>query len=109
MNEHQPLVSIALCTYNGEKFLKEQLDSILNQTYTNLEVVVTDDVSTDGTKSILEDYAAKDNRVKVFFSHYIRLFSFLCHAPVPPMLLFCAIYTHKSSKTLKNFGIFNTF
>ena len=68
MNQLQLLVSIALCTYNGERFLKEQIDSILNQTYTNTEIIVTDDASTDGTKNILENYAAKDSRVKVFFN-----------------------------------------
>ena len=68
MHQHQPLVSIVLCTYNGERFLKAQLDSILNQTYPNTEVIITDDASTDGTKSILEDYTAKDNRIKIFFN-----------------------------------------
>ena len=61
-------VSIVLGTYNGEKFLKEQLDSIINQTYTNMEIVVTDDASTDGTKNILDDYAKKDNRIKIYFN-----------------------------------------
>jgi len=68
MNQQQPLVSIVLGTYNGERFLKEQLDSILNQTYPNTEIVISDDASTDGTRSILEDYAAKDSRIRVFFS-----------------------------------------
>ncbi len=54
----QPLVSIAMATYNGEKYLQEQLDSIYNQTYKNIEVIVTDDCSTDGTVEILERYAA---------------------------------------------------
>jgi len=51
------LVSVALATYNGEKYLKEQLDSIYAQTYKNIEVVVTDDGSADGTVEILEQYA----------------------------------------------------
>ena len=50
------LVSIALATYNGEKYLKEQLDSIYNQTYKNIEVIVTDDCSSDGTHDILNYY-----------------------------------------------------
>jgi len=53
------LVSIAMATYNGEKFLCEQLDSIYNQTYKNIEVVVCDDCSTDKTAEILEKYRQK--------------------------------------------------
>ena len=53
------LVSIAMATYNGEKFLREQLDSIYNQTYKNIEVVVCDDCPTDGTAQILEEYKQK--------------------------------------------------
>ena len=50
------LVSIAMTTYNGEKFLTEQLDSIYYQTYKNIEVVICDDCSTDKTIEILEEY-----------------------------------------------------
>lgn len=53
------LVSIAMATYNGEKYLKEQLDSIYNQTYNNIEVIVCDDCSTDNTVAILKEYAEK--------------------------------------------------
>ena len=42
-------VSVVICTYNGERYLREQLDSILAQTYPVFEVVVQDDCSTDGT------------------------------------------------------------
>jgi len=45
-----------MATYNGANYLKEQLDSIYNQTYKNIEVIVTDDCSTDGTVEILEQY-----------------------------------------------------
>lgn len=51
------LISIAMATYNGEKYLREQLDSIYNQTYKNLEIIVCDDCSSDGTVQILEEYA----------------------------------------------------
>ena len=53
------LVSVALATYNGERYLKEQLDSIYNQTYKNIEVIVSDDKSTDSTTNILEHYKQK--------------------------------------------------
>lgn len=54
-NKH--LISIAMATYNGEKYLREQLESIYAQTYKNIEVVVTDDGSSDKTVEILEEYA----------------------------------------------------
>ena len=54
--KHLPLVSIAVCTYNGEKYLREQLDSLVFQTYKNLEIIVVDDCSSDQTISILEKY-----------------------------------------------------
>ncbi len=54
-----PLVSIALCTYNGAKYLAQQLDTLVNQTYEPVEIVVVDDCSTDETFAILSDYAAK--------------------------------------------------
>lgn len=49
-------VSIVICTYNGEKYLREQLDSVLAQTYPLLEILIQDDCSTDGTWAILEEY-----------------------------------------------------
>ena len=51
-----PKISVCLCTYNGEKYLREQIDSILNQTYTNIELIICDDKSTDNTVNILEEY-----------------------------------------------------
>ncbi|WP_225865833.1 glycosyltransferase family 2 protein [Dyadobacter aurulentus] len=61
-----PEISIALCTYNGQDFLPEQLDSILNQSVTDWEIVVIDDCSTDQTWSILEKYAAADTRFRLY-------------------------------------------
>lgn len=54
-----PLVSVVIATYNGERFLQEQLDSIIQQTYPNIEIIAVDDCSTDNTASILGEYAAK--------------------------------------------------
>ncbi|QEC51993.1 glycosyltransferase involved in cell wall biosynthesis [Anseongella ginsenosidimutans] len=62
----KPLVSIAMCTYNGETHLKEQLDSILGQRYPSLEVVIVDDASTDGTMRILEAFRDQDSRIRLF-------------------------------------------
>ena len=54
-----------MCTYNGEKFLREQMDSILAQTYPLHEIIVCDDCSTDGTMDILQEYAARCPIVQV--------------------------------------------
>lgn len=61
-----PLVSVALCTYNGAAYLREQLDTILRQTHKHLEVVVVDDASTDDTMQILKEYAGKDHRIQLY-------------------------------------------
>ncbi len=61
-----PLVSICIPTYNGSKFIKETLDSAISQTYNNLEIVITDDCSTDNTIEICYEYAKKDSRIKVY-------------------------------------------
>lgn len=50
-------VSIVLCTCNGERFLREQLDSLRGQSYGNIEILVNDDASNDGTVEILEEYS----------------------------------------------------
>ena len=60
---YNPLVSIALASYNGEKFIRQQLDSILKQTYEDIEVIVSDDGSTDATISILDEYSKGDKRI----------------------------------------------
>lgn len=62
------LVSIALCTYNGESFIEEQLNSILRQRYQHLEIIICDDASTDGTRSLLLRYAGVDERIKLLFN-----------------------------------------
>lgn len=62
MNE---LISIVVPVYRVEMYLHECVDSILNQTYRNLEVILVDDGSPDGCPEICDEYAAKDERVKV--------------------------------------------
>ncbi len=51
-----PLISIILCTFNGEAFLEEQLRSLLAQTYPNIEIIISDDDSIDGTMNLLQKY-----------------------------------------------------
>lgn len=62
-----PLVTIVICTYNGEAFLRETLESVLSQTYSNIEVVVVDDGSKDGTPAIINEYAKKYLNIRPFF------------------------------------------
>jgi len=59
-------VSIVVCTFNGSRYLRPQLDSLLAQTYPVAEIIVQDDGSTDDTMSILADYAANHPSIKVF-------------------------------------------
>lgn len=62
----QPLVSIALCTFNGAAYIRQQLDSITDQTYTNLEIIICDDASADDTIKIIEEYRVREPRIKLF-------------------------------------------
>ena len=59
-------IDVLMATYNGEKFVKEQIESILNQTYKNIRLIISDDCSKDNTVSILKEYEKKDNRVKIY-------------------------------------------
>lgn len=59
-------ISIITPTYNSLQFIEETIQSILNQTYSNWELLITDDCSTDGTRELLKQYASKDNRIKIF-------------------------------------------
>ena len=60
------LISIAMCSYNGERFIKEQIDSILYQTYSNFELIITDDCSSDKTIEIIKNYQENDKRIKLY-------------------------------------------
>lgn len=59
----QDLISIVIPVYNGESFLRENIECILNQTYTNLEIIYICDMCTDNTVSILQEYASLDSRL----------------------------------------------
>ena len=63
-----PIISVMLCAYNAEKYIREAVDSILAQTFTNFELVIVDDGSTDGTRTIIQSY--DDTRVRVIFSQH---------------------------------------
>ena len=64
---NNPKISIGLPVYNGENFLRRRLDSLLSQTYSNFEIIISDNASTDATQKICQEYSSKDPRIK-----YIR-------------------------------------
>jgi glycosyltransferase involved in cell wall biosynthesis len=60
------MISVAMAAYNGGKFIAEQIDSILAQTYQDFEIVICDDCSTDNTWDVIQQYVAKDDRIKAY-------------------------------------------
>ncbi|WP_455677335.1 glycosyltransferase family 2 protein [Pseudoscardovia suis] len=60
-----PLVTVVVPAYNAERYLTQCIESIRSQEYQNLEIIIVDDGSTDGTRQICEDFSAKDSRVVV--------------------------------------------
>lgn len=87
-------VDILLATYNGEKYLREQLDSILNQTYTDFNLIISDDCSTNiETIQILKEYENKDTRIEVFYQEKNlgsnRNFEFLLSKVQNEYYMFC--------------------
>ncbi len=62
---NQPLISVIIPAYNAETFLAKTLESVLSQTYQNIEILVVDDGSTDKTAEIVKSFARKDNRISL--------------------------------------------
>jgi glycosyltransferase involved in cell wall biosynthesis len=95
INKDRPLVSIVMATYNGELFLHQQLDSLVQQTYPNLEIIVVDDGSRDSTTEILKEYAARYANIKLFFNSgganlgYIKNFEKGCGLASGDYISFC--------------------
>lgn len=67
-----PLISVVMTAYNAERFLAEAINSILAQTYSHLELVIVDDGSTDGSAGIVREFAARDARIRPFFTENRR-------------------------------------
>lgn len=63
-----PLVSIALCTFNGDKFIEEQIQSLLAQSYNHFEIIICDDNSSDLTTDIILSYSKHEPKIKVFLN-----------------------------------------
>lgn len=66
MSEIHPRISVGVPVFNGESFLAETLDSLLNQTFRDLEIVISDNASTDRTEEICRTYAARDARIRYY-------------------------------------------
>lgn len=68
-------ISIIVPVYNIEKYLEKSVDSLINQTYKNLEIILIDDGSSDNSPQICDDFAKKDSRIKVIhqkIKEYLR-------------------------------------
>lgn len=65
MSDNIPAISVVMAVYNAEKYLREALDSVLNQTFRDFEVICVDDGSTDDSLCILQEYKQKDDRITV--------------------------------------------
>ena len=72
MSQNNPKVSVIIPVYNVEKYLRECLDSVVNQTLRDIEIICVDDGSTDSSLEILREYAEKDSRVKVYTQENIN-------------------------------------
>jgi glycosyltransferase involved in cell wall biosynthesis len=66
MHQNNVTVSIGMPVYNGEKFIEQALDCLLEQTFTDFELIISDNASTDATESICRNYANRDSRIKYF-------------------------------------------
>ena len=65
---NNPAISVIMTAYNTEKYIKEAIESILNQTFKDFEFIIVDDGSTDNTRLIIEEYAKKDRRIKILYN-----------------------------------------
>jgi len=68
MYKKKYLISVILTSYNGSRFLKKSITSVLNQTYKNLELIIIDDCSTDSSEKIIKHYKKLDKRVRFFLT-----------------------------------------
>ena len=69
-NENTPKISIGLPVYNGVRFIHKRLESLLSQTFTDFELIISDNASTDSTSDICKEFASKDTRIHYFRQEY---------------------------------------
>ncbi|MCW3111184.1 MAG: putative glycosyltransferase epsH [Segetibacter sp.] len=93
ITEPLKLVSIVLATYNGERYLTKQLESLFNQSYQNIEIIAVDDCSKDKTIEILQEHAARHANMKVFVNEvnlgFIKNFEKGCTLSNGDLIAFC--------------------
>ena len=66
MSGAKPMISIGVPVYNGENYLAATLDSILAQSFSDFELIVSDNASTDGTEDVCRNYQARDTRIRYY-------------------------------------------
>jgi glycosyltransferase involved in cell wall biosynthesis len=66
LDQKKPRVSIGMPVFNGEKYLRQSIESILHQTFNDFELIISDNASTDHTQAICQEYAAKDRRIRYY-------------------------------------------
>ena len=93
MERNEKLVSIIVATYNGEKFLPQQLNSIIQQTYPYTEIIIVDDNSIDGTPDILTNFKRRYNNIHLYFNKsnigYVKTFEKGCTLATGKYISFC--------------------
>ena len=105
-----PKVSIGLPVYNGEKYLNKTLENLLGQSFTNIEIVISDDGSSDSTKDICKKYSDKDSRIRYFrqknnFGMPVKNFRFVLDNAVGEYFMFAShddTWSHKYIEELVN-------
>ncbi len=90
-----PKVSIGLPVYNGDKYLSKTLDCLLGQTFSDFELIISDDGSTDKTEEICRDYATRDSRIRYFrqpqnFGMPVKNFQFALNEAVGEYFMFAS-------------------
>ena len=68
LEEDRPLVTVITSLYDAEKYIEETVESVINQTYENWEMIIVDDCSTDSSRDIVRKFESKDNRIKLIES-----------------------------------------
>ena len=90
-----PLITVGIPVFNGEKFLKKRFDSILNQTYKNLEIIISDNASTDNTSALCEEFLRKEKNTQYYRQKknlgFVSNFNFIIEQSSGKYFVFAAV------------------